>query len=350
MRSLSAAQEAHAAQENTTFATCLKLTFPDASVVGYTNHDRNLVVSGVTYSASTGYTPTDITNTDMMNVNNMDIVGMVITGGVTEGDIKAGKYDGAAVEIFIINWTDVSEGPILMHRGTIGQITRDDNMFTAELRGLKQFIQQNITESFATTCRATLGDSRCKIRLAPDDWAAATAYTVREAAEGGSGSVVAPTTQNRRHFKCTIAGTSHATTEPTWDTTIGNTTADNTVTWETIQALSLNGTVTGVTDLANFTDSSMTEADGFWALGKVTWLTGNNATRSMEVKESTLTGGAIELYLPMPDTIQVGDTFTIFAGCARRLAEDCLAKYDNVNNARMEPYIPGLDALVTNET
>jgi hypothetical protein len=32
-------------------------------------------------------------------------------------------------------------------------------------------------------------------------------------------------------FKCTVGGTTHGTTEPTWDTTPGNTTSDNTVTW-----------------------------------------------------------------------------------------------------------------------
>jgi hypothetical protein len=32
-------------------------------------------------------------------------------------------------------------------------------------------------------------------------------------------------------FECTTAGTGHATTEPTWDYTPGNTTADGTATW-----------------------------------------------------------------------------------------------------------------------
>ena len=348
MRTLTGPQQTHIAQENTTFATCLKLTFPDASVVGYTNHDKDLTVSGVVYSASSGYTPSDVKNTDMLSVNNMDVQGLIVTGGVTEGDIAAGKYDGAAVEIFIINWADVSEGAIPLHRGTIGEIKRDGNMFVAELRGLKQMLQQNITESYSSTCRATLGDSRCKIRIDPPTWVTVTAYTVRDDAEGGSGSVVKPVTQNARHFKCTVAGTSGGP-EPTWDTTIGNPTTDGTVTWEAIQALSLSGTVTGVTSLTTFADTTLTEDDGFWALGKVTWLTGDNAGRSMEVKESTSSGGIIQLYLPMPDTIQVGDTFTIEAGCAR-LINDCLTKYDNVNNARMEPYIPGTDALLTNET
>lgn len=36
-----------------------------------------------------------------------------------------------------------------------------------------------------------------------------------------------------KHFECTTAGTTHGTTEPTWNTTIGGTTSDGTVTWTT---------------------------------------------------------------------------------------------------------------------
>lgn len=56
-------------------------------------------------------------------------------------------------------------------------------------------------------------------------WAATTAYVRNQ--------LVRPSAANGLVFRCTTAGTSDAT-EPTWDTTIGNTTADATVVWETI--------------------------------------------------------------------------------------------------------------------
>lgn len=57
----------------------------------------------------------------------------------------------------------------------------------------------------------------------PDDWAANTAYTV--------GQRVKPTSQNGYWYICTTAGTSHATTEPTWPTKDGETVADGTGGW-----------------------------------------------------------------------------------------------------------------------
>lgn len=63
-----------------------------------------------------------------------------------------------------------------------------------------------------------------------DDWSTATAYSV--------GDRVEPTTPNGYVYKCTTAGTSHASTEPTWPTTgIGSSTvSDGTAVWTLLSA------------------------------------------------------------------------------------------------------------------
>ena len=55
------------------------------------------------------------------------------------------------------------------------------------------------------------------------DWAADTAYAL--------GDYVHPTTWAGLRYECTVAGTSHATTEPTWPTVEGETVVDEGVTW-----------------------------------------------------------------------------------------------------------------------
>jgi lysophospholipase L1-like esterase len=52
-----------------------------------------------------------------------------------------------------------------------------------------------------------------------------------------------PTTPNGYHYICTTAGTSHASTEPTWSTQLGGTTTDGTVTWTTVEAWTAGDTV-----------------------------------------------------------------------------------------------------------
>lgn len=55
------------------------------------------------------------------------------------------------------------------------------------------------------------------------DWAADTAYS--------EGAFVKPTTPNNLCYEATTAGTSHASTEPTWPTTPGETVTDGTAVW-----------------------------------------------------------------------------------------------------------------------
>ena len=160
------------------------------------------------------------------------------------------------------------------------------------------------------------------------------AFTTYEMRLGGP---IESQAQNR-HFKCVVAGTS-GTDEPAWNDTIGGQTVDGTVTWEAIQALTQTGTVTTTGTDKEFTDSTRIEADNFWANGEIEWTSGLNSGLKMEVKIST-DAGVITLVQDMPFTVNMGDAYTIKAGCFKALIADCRTKFDNTVNFRGEPYIP----------
>lgn len=66
------------------------------------------------------------------------------------------------------------------------------------------------------------------LKLWPETTARNTAYSV--------GDVIKASSYNSHSYKCTTAGTSHATVEPTWTTTNGNTTVDGTATFTCFDA------------------------------------------------------------------------------------------------------------------
>ena len=70
------------------------------------------------------------------------------------------------------------------------------------------------------------------IKMYPETWTANTVYYVGELVKPTTYTSSSPVDSSRHSYLCTIAGTSHASTEPTWSTTNGATQTDNTVTWK----------------------------------------------------------------------------------------------------------------------
>jgi uncharacterized phage protein (TIGR02218 family) len=103
-----------------------------------------------------------------------------------------------------------------------------------------------------------------------------------------------------------------------------------------------------VTDARRFTALGFTAyASGWFSDGKLTFTSGANAGRAMEVKRHTLSGAAatFELWQAMSEAIVAGDAFTVTPGCDRSFAT-CKAKFANAANFRGFPYMIGDDAAL----
>lgn len=104
--------------------------------------------------------------------------------------------------------------------------------------------------------------------------------------------------------------------------------------------------VTSVASRLSFVDTALTAADGYYANGKVTWLTGSNAGLTFDIKRYIAATDTIELFEPTPYAIQVGDTGNLFRGCDKTI-ETCRDSFSNLNNFRGFPYLPGVKDLVS---
>lgn len=360
MKSVSVALAAHLAQSATTLATCWKLKRRDGVVLGFTEHDLDIVFDlgpydandsdgAVTYSASNAYARASISSSAEFNVDDLDIVGVLDSAAITAPDIRAGRYDFAEVKIFEVNWADLSQGPLKLRRGDIGEITVKDGAFVGELRGLLQRYAQPIGDLYGPACRVDLGSTKCGVRADPPVWQPFTAYSLRQARDGVTGSVVKPTVFNDRHFVCTTAGVS-ASGEPAWNTTLGGTTNDGAAVWTAIQALTIEATVAAVVNNREFSiDYLGSASEQLLTGGLVTFLdsvspTPANVNLKKEVKLYAISPPTVILTEPMPFTVAIGDPLTITAGCAKTVAA-CRDLFDNIENYRGEPYIPGNDLL-----
>lgn len=100
----------------------------------------------------------------------------------------------------------------------------------------------------------------------------------------------------------------------------------------------VSGSVTATTDNRTFTDAASTRANDYFNYGYVDWTAGNNNGLKMEVKDFS-TGKKFTLFLAMPKTITVGDTYEAYPGCDKKVLT-CSSKYNNIVHFRGEPFVP----------
>ncbi|TCQ01438.1 putative phage protein (TIGR02218 family) [Sphingomonas sp. PP-F2F-A104-K0414] len=120
--------------ELATIALCWLIERRDGVAVGLTAHDRDLVVGGLVHRAAPGMTPSAIQRADGLEADTMDVAGALTSAAIGERDLLAGRWDGARVVLFAVDWTDpVSR--VELGEGVIGAVELGDDGFTAELRG-----------------------------------------------------------------------------------------------------------------------------------------------------------------------------------------------------------------------
>lgn len=164
-KTIPVALQTHIDSPVTTLATCWKITRTDGTIYRFTDHDQDIVVSGDTYGATTGYSASSVRSSGDMSVDNLDILGILNDTSITETDLVAGRYRDAEVEIFMVNFADPTDGVLELRKGWIGEITINRGSFVAELRGLSQRLQQTIGDLYSPSCRADLGDTKCGVNL-----------------------------------------------------------------------------------------------------------------------------------------------------------------------------------------
>lgn len=164
MREIPSALQARLDSGVTTLCHCWRLTRRDGVVQGFTDHDDDLMIGGVTYRAGTGFTSSEATSRFDLSVDGAEIAGALSDDALLESDLAAGNYDAAGVETWLVDWSDVSLR-VLTARSTLGEVKREGQAFSAELRGLADQLSQQSGRLFTARCGADLGDARCKVDL-----------------------------------------------------------------------------------------------------------------------------------------------------------------------------------------
>lgn len=168
---LSSALAAHLATGTTTLCRCWAVVRRDGVTLGFTDHDKDLDFEGVLFRADSGLTGQALQQTTGLAVDNGEAMGALRSDAVTESDLVAGRYDGAEVRAWLVNWTDLAQRHLLF-QGTIGEVQTGGGGFRAELRGLSEALGQPTGRIYQRHCNARLGDGACGVNMQDPAFAA----------------------------------------------------------------------------------------------------------------------------------------------------------------------------------
>lgn len=254
MKTLPAGMQADLNNGATTHCHCWRLIRSDGSPLGFTDHDNDLTFGGLTFEAASGFTASAIESSTSLNVDNMDVQGALISGRLDEDDLSAGLWDNAEITVFRVDWTNVEKRIILL-KGSIGEVSRGNINFTAEVRSMAHELNQPGGRMYTLQCDADLFDSRCKVN--PSGYS-------------NTGTVL--TTNSARAFTTTDSGV--------------------------------------LTRASGFFNRGRL----IWTSGN-----NNGYSMEVKVHTKRTSDAAVTLWELMPYDIEVGDTFLIRAGCDKSI-------------------------------
>ena len=252
------------------------------AVLGFTDHDRDLSFEGIVFRAGTGMSARALVRGTGLAVDNSEGFGALSDAAISEDDIRAGRLDGAGVRIWEVNWADVGERREVF-RGSIGEISR------ALWRGTGAF--------------------RAELRGLAEALSVEGGFVYHRRCSAVLGD-------GRCRFDLATPGFAEVRAVETAE----------------------GGRVLGWAAFAGF------EA-GWFAEGCVEVLEGAAAGRRAVIRDDRVQGAGrrIELWEALAG-LAPGERVRIVAGCDKR-AGTCRLKFDNFNNFRGFPHIPGDDWL-----
>ncbi len=173
--------ESHLRQAVTSHCFCWIIRRGDGAVLGFTDHDRALVVDGVGCEPMTGLSGSEASTALGLSAAGGEVEGALTSGRIDAADIEQGRYDGAAVEAWLANWAAPAQA-MLLRRWTAGRISRSGGRFVMELKGAAAAFDAVRGRRVLRRCDAMLGDARCGVNASDPLYRGAGTVTEADAA------------------------------------------------------------------------------------------------------------------------------------------------------------------------
>lgn len=150
----------------TSLAFCWTIERRDGAGLGLTSHDLPLSIDGVRYRPSPAITPASVALGSGLEPQGGEVEGVLSNAALSARDLAAGRWDGARVSLFAVDWQEPDGERLALVGGKLGPVSIKDNGFAAELVGAANGLSAPVCPETSPECRAELGDRSCRVDMA----------------------------------------------------------------------------------------------------------------------------------------------------------------------------------------
>ena len=143
------------------------VTLTDGERLGFTDHDEALEVDGVTCRADGGWTGGAAHQDLGFEPGQASAEGILDVEGVMLEDIRAGRWDGARVATWMVDW-GMPDLTVLLRAGQVRRAVVAGERVTLEIEGPMARLDRVVGRTYGRLCDAVLGDARCGLDLETD--------------------------------------------------------------------------------------------------------------------------------------------------------------------------------------
>lgn len=148
-------------EELETVASFWRICRRDGVTLGFTTHDRDIWLDGILHRAAPGMLPSAIRRTASLEADSADVEGALTHDAIASADLAAGRYDGARVEIGVLDWQTLERATL--YHGEMGSVAEEAGGFSAEIKSSKAGLEADHVPRTSPTCRATFCGPGCNL-------------------------------------------------------------------------------------------------------------------------------------------------------------------------------------------
>jgi len=232
-----------------------------------------------------GIIPSSVTQAVGLSDDSGGVEGIITDSSITHADMRAGKYFGARIDEYKVDWRVPWAGPIRTDVFWLANLEYDGETWRGDTEGLTRLLKQRFGDTCTRNCKWDLGRDR---------------FGRKSLTEGCKYDVVSTT-----KFHIEIATVVDARKQFT-----------------------VTGSGFGLSD--------------FYNLGRIEFVAGTNEGHVNQIADWVFATKTVTLQVRTPYDIEVGDRVDMEPGCDK-IFSTCDTKFSNGINFRGFLFIPGLD-------